>query len=354
MKYSKIEYYKDFMKAISLFSGAGGMDVGIQNAGFKVVYANELDKNAANTYKLNNPDAVLLEGDINDHIDFFNNINDIDLIFGGPPCQGFSVAGKMDINDPRSQLVFSFMEVVRRVKPQAFIMENVRALARLDKFANFREEIARQAISMGYAISMIVVNAKDFGVPQSRERVFFIGLLNKNQIFEYDFIPFYQKAPTVREVIGNLGLPGSENNPYITQAKITLAKRPILRKSAYAGMLFNGQGRPLNPDSWSSTLPASMGGNRTPIIDEKHLYDGERSWVEYYHDQLMKNTATSIIEVPNFLRRLTITEAQLLQTFPMDYHFSGSQSSMFSQIGNAVPCRLAEVVAKVVKYQLQA
>ena len=85
-------------------------------------------------------------------------------------------------------------------------------------------------------------------------------------------------------------------------------------------MLFNGQGRPLNPDSWSSTLPASMGGNRTPIIDENHLYDYGESWVEKYHSDLMSGKDINILQVPKSLRRLTIDEAKIIQTFPQAVH----------------------------------
>jgi len=112
-------------------------------------------------------------------------------------------------------------------------------------------------------------------------------------------------------------------------------------------MLFNGQGRPLNPDGWSSTLPASMGGNRTPIIDERHLYHDEESWVEKYHASVWDSEQDAVYcEAPSYIRRLTLDEAAILQTFPIDYRFLGSQSKVYSQIGNAVPAKLAEAVAR--------
>ncbi len=354
VKYSKLEYFEiDLMKAISLFSGAGGMDVGMITAGFSVKIANEIDHAACKTYALNHSNTLLIEGDIDQNLEKFNAVSDIDLVFGGPPCQGFSVAGKMDINDPRSKLVFSFLDVVRRVSPKAFVMENVKSLGSLDKFSHIKNEIISQASALGYQVSLIHLNAKDFGVPQSRERIFFIGLKSGNCITLDDFQKYKKDAPSIREAISHLGLAGSINNPHITNAKITIAKNPVLRKSAYAGMLFNGQGRPLNPDSWSSTLPASMGGNRTPIIDEDHLYHHKKSWVENYHHSLINGHNLNGIEVPKSLRRLTIDEAKIIQTFPENYKFYGTQSKIFTQIGNAVPCRLAEVVGLVVKTQLE-
>lgn len=337
-----------FVKAISLFSGAGGMDVGIKNTGFEIVVANEIDPIACKTFRLNHPMTHLIEGDLDRNLDYFDSLKGMDLVFGGPPCQGFSVAGKMDIHDPRSKLVFSFLEVVSRTIPKSFIMENVKALGCLEKFADVRDEIILQAENLGYKVSMIVLNAKDFGVPQSRERVFFIGLRNSQIITIKDFEKYKVVSPTLREAIAHLGPAGAANNPHITKAKITLAKKPVLRKSAYAGMLFNGQGRPLNPDSWSSTLPASMGGNRTPIIDEEHLYYNKKSWVEKLHEMILNNKNIEDMVVPNYLRRLTIDEAKIIQTFPDTYRFAGTQSKIFTQIGNAVPCKLAEVVSKVV------
>ncbi len=342
------------LSALSLFAGAGGMDIGAINAGFNVVAASELDPHACNTYRKNHPNTEVIEGDINENLERIYSLKGIDIVIGGPPCQGFSVAGKMDASDPRSKLVFTFCDVVENLQPKAFIMENVKALGSLEKFRHIREEIFRRMEASGYKITMNILNAKDFGVPQSRERVFFIGVKNQFQpITGHCFLKFKKQAVSLRKAISHLGRAGSINNPNITKAKITLAENPILRKSPYAGMLFNGQGRPLNPDTWSSTLPASMGGNRTPIIDEDHLYDNDPSWVEKYHAQIITGkTKSEYTEAPKRLRRLTIDEAAIIQTFPTGYHFTGPQSRVFSQIGNAVPCNLAEAVISTVKESL--
>ncbi len=120
-------------------------------------------------------------------------------------------------------------------------------------------------------------------------------------------------------------------------------------------MIFNGMGRPLNIDEASNTLPASMGGNKTPIIDEEYLYgDAEENWVVEYHKGIMdKNIMPHFDIAPKRLRRLTINEAALIQTFPEDYKFKGSKSSIYRQIGNAVPCLLAQVVAEVIRQELK-
>lgn len=337
--------------AVSLFSGAGGMDVGFVKAGFQVVAANELDAFACRTYRENHPGTLLLEGDILQHLPRLADFQGCDVVFGGPPCQGFSVAGRMDLDDPRSQLVFAFAKAVGCLEPRVFVMENVKALASLEKFSHVREALFRAFSRLGYSVSMHVLNARDHGSAQNRERVFFIGMRDAGQTLSPATFQMRQKpVVSVRDVIQHLGPAGSPTNPRVCKARITLATRPVLRRSPYAGMLFNGQGRPLNPDGWSCTLPASMGGNRTPIIDERHLYEHGESWVEQYHEKLWNGAEpTPGAAVPPNLRRLTVDEAALLQGFPPDYIFVGPQSKIFCQIGNAVPCSLAEAVAGAVR-----
>lgn len=343
------------MKAVSLFSGAGGMDVGFKRAGFEVMAANEIDTYACQTFRANHAGTTLYEGSITSNLQALGSFKNIDVVFGGPPCQGFSVAGKMDADDPRSQLIFSFADVVDLIKPRAFVMENVKALGSLEKFAEVRRKLMIRFSNSGYTVTVTTLNAKDLGIPQSRERVFFIGFKQSvNPINAASFRKYQATPPTLREVLLPLGKAGTQTNNKLCKAKITLALKPVLRQSPYAGMLFNGQGRPLNPDGWASTLPASMGGNRTPIIDEAHLFDDAKPWVEEYHRYLMKGGKPhGMNNAPLSLRRLTVDEAALLQGFPADYRFCGSQSKVFSQIGNAVPCRLAQVVAEVVYHVLE-
>ena len=124
----------------------------------------------------------------------------------------------------------------------------------------------------------------------------------------------------------------------------------MMRKSPYAGMYFNGQGRPIDVDGYANTLPASMGGNKTPFVDEDYLY-GEASsdWVVDYHRGLMEGTIVpEFKEAPERLRRITIREAARIQSFPDNYVFCGNKGAIYTQIGNAVPCRMAEAVAKAV------
>ena len=339
------------VKGVSLFAGAGGMDVGFEAAGVHVVKANEIAPFACETYRANHTQTQLLQGDVNDFINAFEK-NEADIVFGGPPCQGFSVAGKMNPEDERSQLIWSFLNVVEKVQPKVFVMENVKALAALEKWSGVREKYLQRASELGYTCHFFVLNSADYGVCQKRERVFFIG---SKTPFEREKLAAALEqgkvaAPTLRELFQSLPPIGSEGNEHTCKAKITIAANPVMRRSPYAGMIFNGMGRPLNLDAVSSTLPASMGGNKTPIIDEELLQNpNANDWVKEYHGKLWEKEIEPVFgEAPTRLRRISLTEAAAIQSFPRDYQWRGQKSAIYTQIGNAVPCKLAEAVAKTV------
>jgi DNA (cytosine-5)-methyltransferase 1 len=348
------------LTAVSLFSGAGGMDVGMKSAGFSVLMANDIDPDACATYRENHG-AHIIEGSVHDVLPLLDHLDEIDLMFGGPPCQGFSVAGKMDPNDERSKLMFTFFDAVRRLKPKAFVCENVKAFAALEKWSDIRLGITKN-ISSSYLTKMVVLNAKDFGVPQSRERMFLIGIdRDKFPGSQKDFDNLVadglgaqaSKPVTIGDIVRKLGRPGTAGNDRTCAAKVTFCKNPVMRKSPYAGMLFNGAGRPLSAKGWSSTLPASMGGNKTPIVDDAEIFDGKRSFVEQYHARLTKNAKPRQGVAPDCLRRLTVDECLAIQTFPADYILCGPRSAHYRQIGNAVPCKLAEVVGRVARNAIE-
>lgn len=340
---------KEKLKGISLFTGAGGMDVGFAKAGVEIVLANEMNECATSTYIANNPDTKILKGDINSFMKEFEKYrNKVDIVFGGPPCQGFSVAGRMDPNDERSKLIWSFLKVVEIVQPKLFIMENVKALATLEKWSKIKEAYINKANDLGYFCEAVVLNAADFGVCQKRERVFFVAYKRNIHSLFYKNLSLLKSVPkSLREILLELPPIGTRTHPNTCNAKITLAANPVLRRSPYSGMIFNGMGRPLNLDSVSQTLPASMGGNKTPIIDENLLKNKNSiDWISNYHQKIMnKIIKPKYKEAPQFLRRITIKEAAKIQTFPDDYIFIGPKTAIYTQIGNAVPCKLAECVA---------
>ena len=340
------------LSAISLFSGAGGLDVGFESAGFDIVYANEFDHDAAEAWRRNRPgkENVMVEGDIYDHIHELYSFQNVDVVFGGPPCQGFSVAGKMDPEDARSQLVWIFMRAVEMIRPKTFVMENVAALGTLGKWRSVREGIMTRGDVLGYNVSYKVHHTPDYGVPENRDRVIFIGVrkdIGDTNAF-YEQLSKHKAEPvTVREVLLSVGKFGTKDNPQTCTANVSLASRPIMRKSPFAGMLVNGAGRPINLNSIAPTLPASMGGNKTPIVDETALYNPMvTNWFEKYHAGLVSGSIDpGSVSLPPNIRRLTIKECAAIQTFPPDYVFCGKKTKQYKQIGNAVPCKFAEAVA---------
>lgn len=346
-------------KFVSLYTGAGGLDLGFIAAGFKPVFANDINPDAMKTYAATIEMLEQRTGKALTHDIVTGDIRQVqqlpakgcaELVIGGPPCQGFSVAGKMDPNDPRSRHVFDFLAMVERVEPQAFVMENVKALAANSRWAGTIADIRQQAEKIGYKTYLQVLNSADYGVAQTRERMFLIGF--RDASIEYEYPKATSKEHVgVAQALRSLPSVGKPGNDQTCRAKITAAKEPVLRQSPFAGMLFNGQGRPMDMNRPAPTLPASMGGNRTPIVDQETLETGKQQWVEIYHSSLMNGGAIAD-EIPDRLRRITVQEAAAIQSFPCDMPWHGSQSSRYRQIGNAVPPKMAFAVAKSVAQSL--
>lgn len=344
---------------VSLYSGAGGLDLGFIAAGFIPVFANDINADAMKTYasamksiskKLDEPlNHKIVTGDIR-KVEALPDRNSAELVIGGPPCQGFSVAGKMNPNDPRSRHVFDFLGMVERIQPQVFVMENVKALAKNKRWSGTIADIQNKAKEIGYKTYLEVLNSANYGVPQTRERMFLIGIKDHNIEYSYPK-PTVQNWVGVADALSELPSIGKPGNNQICKAKITTAKNPILRPSPFAGMLFNGQGRPMDMNKPAPTLPASMGGNRTPIVDQETLETGAPQWVEEYHAQL-QNGGNVVDEVPARLRRISVQEAAAIQTFPKDMPWYGSQCSRYRQIGNAVPPKMAYAVARSISEAL--
>jgi len=347
---------------VSLYAGAGGMDIGFALAGFAPTWVNELDPYAAATNELafkrlrdERPHLAVSAWEFHTgsllEVDTRNlpKRGSADLVIGGPPCQGFSVAGKMDPTDERSNHVFHFMDIVERVAPRAFVLENVKALYLNRRWSDIRRRLLESAADLGYRTIMVLCNASHFGVPQARERMLLIGVRGGEPVAP---IPTTAaRPPTLREALAQLPRLGEPGNDSICRARVTPAKSPVMRRSPYAGMMVNGAGRPMDLDSPASTLPASMGGNKTPIVDQEQIDDGADPWIVEYHSRLWTG-AQPRRTIPKRMRRITVHEAAAIQTFPLDMEWQGPQSSQYRQIGNAVPPRLALAAAEAVKRSL--
>ncbi len=341
------------MNLVSLYSGCGGLDLGFHAAGFRTIWANEISPDACETlrsefWRIGAPIRQIECGDIREM--GLPDPENADIVIGGPPCQGFSVAGRMDPNDPRSRHVWEFFRVVKELQPRAFVMENVKALGANTRWKSTRKALIQRGEELGYSTRLLLLNAADYGVPQLRERMFLVGI--RGGCVMPTPTPTEQRI-SVRDALRDLPPYGHPGNASSCGAIITPARNPVMRKSPFAGMLFNGQGRPIDLEQPAPTLPASMGGNRTPIIDQESLETGTEPWIAQYHRHLIAGGAP-YSKVPPRLRRLTVEEAAALQGFSPGMKFSGSQCAKFRQIGNSVPPPLAKAVAETILSTLKS
>ncbi len=334
---------------LSLYSGAGGLDLGFDGAGFKVVWANEADPHACATYRANLGNHIV-EGAL-EAVPLPSD--PVDVVIGGPPCQGWSRIGRMDPTDSRSKHVHLFMDVVAAKRPAAFVMENVAHLAESPRWAGVRDRLLERARrELGYRAEILVLDAAQFGVAQSRRRMFLIGLRNGKPTAPRR--TSVRRPPTVRQQLARLPPFGERGNETRCSARVVPAKTPVMRPSAFQGaLLFNGSGRPLDLDRPARTLTASMGGNATPIIDQVEFERSADAWVIEYHEHLSAG-GDPLDEAPDRLRRLTVEEAAALQSFPPGFRFRGPIGAQYRQIGNAVPPRLARAVGRAVRRAMNA
>ena len=336
-------------RAVSLFSGAGGMGVGVERRGFDTIFANDINEDACQTHRQNV--GKIKSGDIRSHFEELASLKDVDLIYGGPSCQGFSTAGRQDRNDPRSKHVWTYLEVVRMVRPRCLLIENVVGMLNTRKFAGLMPAILNYLRELGYIAGYTVVNSSEHGTPQKRRRVIIAGFLSKNRSIglvpdlESMLAPYKSSAKSVKEVLSVLDNVRDDtgNNPLWSKAKIIPAPHPSFGRGVFSSLLFGGFGRFLRLSGWSPTI-LSYSGNALPIIDELEFGDTTgrtNNWGTLYYDYLMGGGIPGSWKVPSYIRRISVKEAQLLQTFPVDFEFFGTMTSQYAQIGNAVPCEMA-------------
>lgn len=320
--------------AIELFTGCGGLSLGLHNANWKIIQGIEIDKWAVETYRHNFSNTNVINTDVRT-VDF-TQFEGVGLIAGGPPCQPFSVAGKQLAKEDQRDMVPEFIRAVRDAKPKAFILENVRGLT-TSRHKHYLEWVVSSLAELGYSVYLKVLDAAAYGVPQHRLRLFIVGV---PMGVRFGFpVPTHgpngkQDYVTVKDALQNV--PEAEPNTAI----VTYAKNPILRPSPWAGMMVNGKGRPINLNAPSSTIPATAGGNRTPFLDPDEIF------VEYHaHLRAGGQPRTGKIDG---VRRLTLRECARIQTFPDTFDFLGPKTAQFRQVGNAVPPLLGQVVSKAV------
>lgn len=334
---------------LSLFAGAGGLDLGFHRAGFTTVWANEWNKDAAQTWKNAMGDAMH-HGDLVEFMkDGLPPAGSADVVIGGPPCQGFSLAGKMNAKDPRSKHVYNFLTVVNRIRPKAFLMENVAALSDNPRWAGTKHDLLSITSELGYKPYITVLNSAHYETPQRRRRMFLVGVL-PDMYFRFPEPVTKDNPPTVKQAFAELPRFGEPGNDWKCNAVFTPMKKPVIDAIPYRAFLYNGNTRLLDPNAPSPTVTASMGGALTPFMDQKQFDEGGEPWFAWYIEHL-RNGGNPMVP-PAYVRRITVQEAAAIQTFPKDMPWAGSMSARWRQIGNAVPPNLAYHLALAVKAAL--
>lgn len=361
--------------AVSLFSGCGGFSEGVDTAGFDVRVAVELDRFACETYRHNFPRTELLEGDVHefladgtDHRKRYS-LDGIDLVFGGPPCQGYSQIGTRRLDDERNELYKEYARIVKTLRPRVFLMENVPNLALMNK-GHFKNLILREFASLEYSnTTMLRVSAADFGVPQLRQRVIFIGTRDEDK-FPLDLQSFCEaaleglKVPpvTVEEAISDLPAEVVRSGDEMTYPRTrspSSFKRDMrldydglhyLRAAKRNRGLGAGPARLHNHHTKEiqkrrahliSLLAPGMKANSLP----RAIWKGKRAekW-RRLHPSLPSYTILAQMHRdlsewvhPHLPRWITVREAARLQSFHDGFVFRGSEWQQLKQIGNAVP-----------------
>lgn len=376
---------QDSLKMIDLFCGAGGLSLGFTQEGFVTALANDIQDCCVDTYAHNHPETPrdhIVLGDIKDVVDNLDVLigdKQIDIVVGGPPCQGFSMANRQRlIDDPRNQLYKNYVEVVKKVKPQFFVMENVKGML------SVAEQVKEDFCNIGYSVECHVLNAKDYGVPQNRERLIYIG--NRIRVDNEEiFREIYELSKTIPEYVLGDALYGL---------------RPLeasrIKNSTEIGSDISGYKIERNCCLETNDYISYINQNRViPIVlNHKARYNNDRD-IEIYGrmDQGDKSDDPKIADIMPYARRngifkdkyfklqekkvcktitahmkfdcnmyihptqargLTPREAARVQSYPDDYFFRGAYTKTYMQIGNSVPPLLGRAIAQVIKKYMES
>lgn len=311
------------IKTVSLFAGCGGLDLGFEKAGFDIIWANDNNKKVEETYNKNHKKTKLVIKSIVDIKP--EEIPECDVIIGGPPCQSWSAAGAgKGKADSRGQLFYDYIRLIKDKKPKAFIAENVKGIVSKRHIESFKE-IVSLFNEAGYDVTFKVLNAKNYGVPQDRERVFIVGTRRELNI-KYDFpkaINGEGNYVTLKEAIGDLA--DSHGEYYEGSFSPMFMSRNRKRNWDEVGFTVQASGRQtqIHPDSPDMIV----------VGKDKRVFDPESD---------------------KKIRRMSVRECARIQTFPDDFEFLSTIDENYKMIGNAVPVKLAEEVAKQLRIALES
>lgn len=335
---------------IDLFCGCGGLSYGFEKAGFEIELAIDSWKDAVETYNHNHLKKVAKCIDIHElSNNFLEKIKkNIIGIIGGPPCQGFSTVGSRNINDSRNHLYLEYCRVVEIVKPEFFIIENVKGLLTLGN-GIFKNDIINRFSKLGYKVEFKILNAADYGIPQNRHRVFFVGLRNKKFVFP----DISEKKISSSDAISDLPSLKYENKTkYISDSMNEYQKEmrgknieilnhektnhiqqtvDIIKMIPDGGKITDLSKEYWNIRKYNKAFQRMNSNKPSNTIDTGH-----RNYFHYKYDRIP-----------------TVRESARIQSFPDNFEFLGSKTSQYKQVGNAVPPKLSYIIAKKIRDMLK-
>lgn len=337
------------MKIIDLFCGIGGLSLGFEQAGFEVVSAVDMWADAVKTYNHNRKEKVaevisVEDFNVKELPELIERVK-ITGIIGGPPCQGFSTVGKREVEDPRNKMYLEFYKAVKLANPDFFVIENVKGMLTLNKGAFVKDLLKRFGEGLGYTINYQLLNAADYGIPQNRYRVFYVGIKNKKFVFPK---PFDYKL-TAKDGIGDLEGSTCEKygsnpqNEYQKELRGTMSK-PLNQEytnhteqtiSIISQVPDGGNIKDLPAEIWH-VRKYNKAFERMGTFKPSNTIDtGHRNYFHYSEPRIP-----------------TVRESARIQSFPDNFEIIGTRGSQYKQVGNAVPPMLARIIAETIKNTL--
>jgi len=339
-------------RVLDLFSGCGGLSYGFEKVGYEIVAGVDSWQDSLVTFEHNHPGAAALKLDLSsfDPREIEKVTGRIDVIVGGPPCQGFSISGKRDLKDPRNSLYQGFVRAVAYFKPKAFVLENVPNLVSMNK-GTVKDSIVHDFEALGYHVQYQILLASDYGVPQNRRRVVFVGL-KPGFNFSYPIPTFAKGKRTAFDALSDLTeqsvkdgakhrkSPRSEYQKLMRARTNSVYNHEITKHSSQTvsiiALVPDGGNYKSLPENLRRTRRVNIAWTRYSSSKPSHTIDtGHRHHFHYKYNRIP-----------------TVRESARLQSFPDDFVFYGSKTSQYKQVGNAVPPLMAEAIAKELKKTL--
>ena len=316
-------------KVISLFAGAGGLDLGFKKAGFDITWANEYDKTIWDTFEHNFPETYLDRSDIRKIEDL--PTDNIDGVIGGPPCQSWSEAGSLKgIDDPRGKLFFEYLRILDLVKPKFFLAENVVGMLHQRNRASL--EYIVESFSKDYLVEFQLLNTSDYGIPQDRKRVIIVGF-RKDMEVKYEFPKPFEDKVTLKDSIWDLR---NNSKPALEKNKANPPLKILNHEYMTGGFstIYMSRNRVRSWDEQSFTIQA--GGRHAPCHPQAPKME-----------KIEKDRMKFVEGKEDLYRRMTVRECARVQTFPDNFEFKySSVADGYKQVGNAVPVQLGKILGE--------